>query len=102
MTSASSYPSLGLLQFVILKIIQRAPVDASNAWVAEKVSRYRDVDENHINVIMWRLEERGFVECVKRKRNGSKGRPFKIYRITEEGRAAIEAGEELLRVRKDV
>jgi len=91
------FPDVGIMQYVVLRTIEKNPSKACWRWISDRISKYKDINDGYVSVILFRLEGRGLIEPNEAvKREGERGRPPKTYRLTEEGRLAIRLADALL------
>lgn len=88
--------ALGLIQVVILNVIDRNPAKAYGSAITDEVSRVvrRELADAQVYVALGRLEDHGLVSSVVGQvpmpSQRSRGRPRKYYALTASGRRAME------------
>lgn len=93
-------PVIGIMQYVIMKIIESDPSKACWREISDRLTRYRDIDDAQVSVILFRLEGRGLIQAGEVIKNGEKGRPPKTYTLTTDGLLALRLADDLLRACK--
>lgn len=82
----------GVLEILVLKIISDDDVYGYELIkkLEQQSGSYFKIKEGSLYPIMYRLEDKGFIESYRKELEGARKVPRKYYRITIEGKAALE------------
>lgn len=89
-------PPLGHLQAIILKKLDELGRDAFGYKVLEQLSEYTGVwiDHSQIYASIRKLINHKYMVLLEERKSQDGGPPFKVYKLTPEGRAALKSTAE--------
>lgn len=82
----------GALEILILRVIERSDVYGYELikTLEENSEGYFTLKEGSLYPILYRLEDKAFIESYKKSFEGERKVPRKYYRITTSGRQALD------------
>lgn len=82
----------GALEILILRVIERSDVYGYELikTLEENSDGYFTLKEGSLYPILYRLEDKGFIESYKKSFEGERKIPRKYYKITQVGREALD------------
>lgn len=82
----------GVFEILVLKIINQEDVYGYELikTLENDSNGYFVLKEGSLYPIMYRLEDKGYIESYRKDAEGKRSVPRKYYRITEDGRYALE------------
>lgn len=92
MSSLNQQLKKGVLEILVLRIIKHQAVYGYE--LIKKLDANSDglfkLKEGSLYPIMYRLEDKGFIESYRQEAEGKRSVPRKYYKITEEGLTALD------------